>query len=302
MDPDQSVPGDHPDDLDDGADLAPGDLEIVRAHVNPTASLLLQEASGGGDDSLSSGTLRGYHSPVDEAATDLGTSFASILAGLWGWTDRWSCHALPTFHAVRHIHPEPPPLPQLGIQGPDRSAAPVRFSALMNNPTNNTWLWSRNWTTVSKLPAAPRAGKLFYQFCATAALSGDSGAADLNVWTTVYFGIVADSSVTSPYLAPGYNTPKGYPAQVTGAPLFADSGATLIEGSVPVRAGQVPSVAITMQVDVLMGAGWARLAPYQNSLSVIPATPSRSAMHGCLEYRYEPEGLIGSLSSLHRRL
>ena len=29
MDPDQSVPGDHPDDLDDGADVAPGDLEIV---------------------------------------------------------------------------------------------------------------------------------------------------------------------------------------------------------------------------------------------------------------------------------
>lgn len=294
-----------PDDtygMDDRPEMAATDLEIVRSHANSTASIMLHEAasSHGTEASLGGPPPEVLAAHVDSSTAELGTPFAAIIAGLWAWTEQWKCHRLPQFHAVRHIHPEPPPQPQLGIQGPEWSVAPIGFSGLMHNPSPNQWLWSRNWTTVSKLPAAPRSSRLFYQFNATADLNGESQASGLDIWTSVYFGIVPDSSVNSPYLAAGYNTPKAYPARLHNAPLLSNSGSSLIAGSLAVRAGSVPAVAVTLQVDVLMTTGWATLAPYLNRMSVAPASPSRSAMNGCIEYRYEPQSLLGSIATLHR--
>ena len=105
------------------------------------------------------------------------------------------------------------------------------------------------------------------------------------------FGVVGDSDTASPFLVSGFDTPVATPVRAaTAGPharrLRAD-GEQVIEGSVPVEADAIPSMAFVLGTDVLLHDGWAAIERGGVSRNWIERVgPPGGA--GSIEYRYEP--------------
>jgi hypothetical protein len=227
---------------------------------------------------------------------DLGRAFANVDAQVVAWLKLWRQERLPAFSAVREIAPA-------GGHGilnaaPTAADGAVRLTAnLYDAPgrVGDPLVWSRNWASTTSLPAAPEDGRLFYRFRVSSRLVLDGQAAASAVSTSLHFGIVGNSAKSTPFRANGFTTPVARPFTDTQArPETAVDASQVIEGSVAVRAGDVPSVAFVLGTDIALADGWIRL--YGGSGSWIgPAEPGGS---GTIEFRYAPTSILRRFSEI----
>lgn len=151
--------------------------------------------------------------------------------------------------------------------------------------------WSIAWTSFAPIPAAPLDGLLHYRFQVCGEFRAIAEATSLSLTGSLWFGVVGDSDTSSPFLVSGFDIPVATPvrAALTGphARRLRAGGEHVVEGSVPVAADAIPSMAFVLGTDVLLQDGWAAIERGGVCRTWIEPVGSPGGV-GSIEYRYEP--------------
>ncbi|MBM7504072.1 hypothetical protein ACFPER_11340 [Agromyces aurantiacus] len=229
--------------------------------------------------------------PADEASIDAGPGFDVLRGRLQAWLREWDTQRLPAFEQARTIMPDGERHSALRSAA-TRADGAVRLTASLYDPPNrqgDALSWSRSWVSAAVLPAAPTDGRLFYRFRAGSRLVLDGRAETALASTSVHVGVTADAATSSPFDAPGFATPVVRPLVGVEARDDVDARAEHdIEGSLDVRAGDSPAIAVVLGADVVFRDGWMRV--HEGSGLWVGAAGGGPT--GSIEVRFAPSALL----------
>ena len=228
---------------------------------------------------------------ADETIADAGPGFDQLRGRLQAWLREWDVQRLPAFEQARTVSPDGERHSALR-SGATRADGAVRITASLYDPPNrfgDALAWSRNWVSAAVLPAAPADGRLFYRFRAGSRLVLDGRAETALASTSVHVGVTADVATMSPFDAPGFATPVVRPLVGVEAREDVDARAEHdIEGSIDVRAGDSPAIAVVFGADVVFRDGWMRV----HEGSGLWVGSAGGGPTGSIEVRFAPAALL----------
>jgi hypothetical protein len=229
--------------------------------------------------------------PVDDAPVAARPGFEELRGRLQTWLREWDTQRLPAFEQARTVTPDGERHSALRSAA-TRADGAVRITASLYDAPNRqgeALAWARNWVTAAVLPAAPVDGRLFYRFRAGSRLVLDGRAETALASTSVHVGVTADAATSSPFDAPGFGTPVCRPLVGVEAREDVDARAEHdIEGSIDLRAGDSPAIAIVLGADVVFRDGWMRV--HEGSGLWVGAAGGGPT--GSIEVRFAPNALL----------
>ncbi|MFE5672366.1 hypothetical protein ACFQ58_12270 [Agromyces sp. NPDC056523] len=229
--------------------------------------------------------------PVDDAPSASAPGFDQLRSRLQTWLREWDTQRLPAFEQARTVSPDGERTSALR-SAPARADGAVRITASLYDAPNrqgDALAWSRHWVSAAVLPAAPVDGRLFYRFRAGSRLVLDGHAETALASTSVHVGVSADAATSSPFDAPGFGTPVCRPLVGVEAREDVDARAEHdIEGSIDLRAGDTPAIAIVLGADVVFRDGWMRV----HEGSGLWIGSAGGGPTGSVEVRFAPSALL----------
>jgi len=229
--------------------------------------------------------------PVDDARVAAAPGFEELRGRLQTWLREWDTQRLPAFEQARTVTPDGERTSALRSAA-TRADGAVRITASLYDAPNrqgDALAWSRHWVSAAVLPAAPVDGRLFYRFRAGSRLVLDGRAETALASTSVHVGVTADAATSSPFDAPGFGTPVCRPLVGVEAREDVDARAEHdIEGSVDLRAGDSPAIAIVLGADVVFRDGWMRV----HEGSGLWVGSAGGGPTGSIEVRFAPAALL----------
>ena len=229
--------------------------------------------------------------PVDDAPAAVAPGFDELRSRLQAWLREWDTQRLPAFEQARTVTPDGERTSALR-SATTRADGAVRITASLYDAPNrqgDALAWSRHWVSAAVMPAAPADGRLFYRFRAGSRLVLDGRAETALASTSVHVGVTADAATSSPFDAPGFGTPVCRPLVGVAAREDVDARAEHdIEGSIDLRAGETPAIAIVLGADVVFRDGWMRV----HEGSGLWIGSAGGGPTGSIEVRFAPSALL----------
>ena len=229
--------------------------------------------------------------PADDAPAAAAPGFDELRGRLQTWLREWDTQRLPAFEQARSVMPEGERTSAFRT-APTRADGAVRITASLYDAPNRqgeALSWSRNWLTAAMLPAAPVDGRLFYRFRAGSRLVLDGRAETALASTSVHVGVTADAATSSPFDAPGFGTPVCRPLVGVEAREDVDARAEHdIEGSIDLKAGDRPAIAIVLGANLVFRDGWMRV----HEGSGLWIGSAGGGPTGSIEVRFAPSALL----------
>jgi hypothetical protein len=229
--------------------------------------------------------------PGDDARVAAAPGFDELRGRLQTWLREWDTQRLPAFEQARTVTPDGERTSALRSAA-TRADGAVRITASLYDAPNrqgDALAWSRHWVSAAVLPAAPVDGRLFYRFRAGSRLVLDGRAETALASTSVHVGVTANAATSSPFDAPGFGTPVCRP--LVGVEAREDVDARTehdIEGSIDLRAGDGPAIAIVLGADVVFRDGWMRV----HEGSGLWVGSAGGGPTGSIEVRFAPTALL----------
>jgi hypothetical protein len=229
--------------------------------------------------------------PVDDARVAAAPGFDELRGRLQTWLREWDTQRLPAFEQARTVTPAGERTSALRSAA-TRADGAIRITASLYDAPNrqgDALAWSRHWVSAAVLPAAPVDGRLFYRFRAGSRLVLDGRAETALASTSVHVGVTANAATSSPFDAPGFGTPVCRP--LVGVEAREDVDARTehdIEGSIDLRAGDAPAIAIVLGADVVFRDGWMRV----HEGSGLWVGSAGGGPTGSIEVRFAPTALL----------
>lgn len=222
---------------------------------------------------------------------ELTPRFSDVRDAVLRWANEpWRLQRVPAFTEESHQHPPPPSW----IVAAPQSNRGFAYNGGITVPEGAPFVLAYlRWRTRVTFPApALVMSRLYYRFRLNGRFRADCGGQLVSLGQSANIGVSANNATSSPFDDPKFPVWRRFGVEAEhsgGAPgaayRIADSGNAVFEGSLLVRPGSTPALALRLNADMFLSKSWVNYQ-YGGPNEVWVSTADGG--DGYVEYRYVP--------------